>query len=746
MAQGQQLPAQPSAQSGLPESADFLEFAGFEGIDTKPPRAGVQRNKVAWCDNLMPLGPNNIVAIPDCAQTPFYTAPGGLQIIHFDFFGVQPNNISSGPYLIAFLSDGSAIVESIFTPGSPMQIGPPGTFSSPTPPAVRQYGVQYLLIVTEQSLNAYWVWDGNILYGPGTIGPEVDLTDPGFGYTSAPAVTLIGGSGGGAAFTATVFDGEVVQVTPTAAGSGWVAADPPMGLLLFSGGGGGTSAYALGAAVNGAITSINIQSGGSGFTSIPSLVITDGTGTGAQAIVTGIAGGIITAILVVDCGSNYTSPSITTSGGGGTGFVATLQVQDGVINSYAMVQNGSGYREAPTPFVIAPSGAGFTATATMSGGTVAGINFGTQNFTGSGYTGPVIIGFKGGDGPASGTVLFMPFGIHGYTIEAYQSQVWIETIADGVKKIWSAPGSVVDFGPPDGGGAAPATQSNLRYAFIRLIQSNGFLYEISDSAAGYISGVQTSGTPAITTFSDLNVDPQIGSPFRDSCTEYSRAIMLVNSFGVHAIYGGAVQKVSPELDGVFDTGNFDDVLFGPSSAVTTLFGVHVYCLLLNITDPITGSPRNAIFMWDGKRWWSASQSVSMTKIATLEWGSDISAWGLDSGQTTIRQLFIQPSTLTTKTLQSRLAREPHIAMQKKGWMLYAMWAGDATLDFTWDNENANTPVTRGAFSGNNAEANWARSKAPDTLGYTAGFTMTSTAASFTVVDVLQILLDHRLKT
>jgi hypothetical protein len=740
------LPAQPPAQPGLPESAQFIEFAGFEGIDTKPPRAGVSRNKAAWCENLMPLGPNNITAIPDCASEPIYTAPPGTSIIHFDFFGVQPNNVGSGPYLIAFLSNGRADIVAIET-GDIGTIAPAGTFAPPanTYPAVRQYGVQYLLIVTEQSVNAYWIWDGNLLYGPGTIGPEVDLTDPGFGYTSAPSVTLIGGSGSGAAFTATVANGQVVQVTPTAAGSGWTPSDPTMGLLLFSGGGGGTSAYGVGAIVNGAITSVDIQSGGSGFTAVPTLIITDATGTGAQAIVSGLSGGIITAIQVIDCGSGYTAPTITTSGGSGSGLQATLLVQDGVINGFSMTNNGSGYREAPTPFVIAPTGSGFTATAVMSGGTVAGISFGTQNFTGSGYSGSVIIGFSGGDGPASGTVLFMPFGIHGYTLECYQSQVWVYSIANGVKKIWSAPGSVVDFGPPDGGGAAPATDSNLRYQYTRAIQSNGFLYEIGDSETNYISGVQTSGSPATTTFSDLNIDPQIGSPWRDSCIEYSRAIMLANSFGVHAIYGGAIQKVSTDLDGIFDSDLTAQVLGGPSSAITTLFGVHVYCLLLPIINPFTGAAYNALLMWDGKRWWSATQAVSMTKIATLEWGSAISAWGLDVTQTSIRQLFVNPSVLTTKTLISRLAREPHIAMQKKGWMLYAMWAGDATLNFTWDTENGSTAVTQGAFAGANA-TNWARSKAPDTLGFTAGFTMTSTAAAFTLIDVLQLQMERRLKT
>ena len=294
----------------------------------------------------------------------------------------------------------------------------------------------------------------------------------------------------------------------------------------------------------------------------------------------------------------------------------------------------------------------------------------------------------------------------------------------------------------------PATQSNLRYQYTRLIQSNGFLYLIGDSSVNYISGVQTSGSPVVTTFSNLNVDPQIGSAWRDSCIEYSRAVMMANSFGVHAIYGGAVQKVSTPLDGVFNSGNLNNVATGgPSSAIATIFGVHVYVLLLPITDPYTGLAANKLFMWDGKRWWACTQRISMTKLATLEWGGDISAWGTDG--TSLYQMFQQPGTGTLKVLRSRLAVQPSIAMEKKNWMVYALWKSTqaSTLNFTVDTENGETAVTQGAFVGNvGAEATWARSKSPDSLGFSVGFTMTSNGADFTLINQLQLAQDRRLKT
>ncbi|HEX9161141.1 MAG TPA: prepilin-type N-terminal cleavage/methylation domain-containing protein [Thermoanaerobaculia bacterium] len=74
------------------------------------------------------------------------------------------------------------------------------------------------------------------------------------------------------------------------------------------------------------ITSITVTTGGSGFTSAPTVTITDPTGTGATAVAT-VGGGAVTSIKVTAQGSGYTAPTITISGGGGTGATATASMQ-----------------------------------------------------------------------------------------------------------------------------------------------------------------------------------------------------------------------------------------------------------------------------------------------------------------------------------------------------------------------------------------------------------------------------------
>jgi hypothetical protein len=734
-------PAAPGRNRGLPENQIFFNFNGWNGIDTKPPRPGIDDDKCAWCDNIMPLGTKNARAMPDEGPVA-YTAPGGLTIVYYDFYGLTSLVINNGPHAIIFLSDGSVQDYGVFTLNV-TDVAPTGTFNLGATgiPGIRQYGTQYLLMSDEVSLNGYFAWDGANFYQPGSLSPEITILDDGRDYTSTPNIVALGGSGSGATFSSTITDGAIGNVTVTNPGSGWLSTDPTTVALLFSSGGGPTSAWGTVGASNGAITAIEIISGGSGFTGVPSIVITDGTGTGAQAVVASISGGIITAINVIDCGTGYTAPSISTTGGGGGGLNAQAVLSSGVLDSPTIVDTGGPYLTAPTVNFLSATGTGAQATAVIdSAGAVTGIDFGQgvgNGFSGTGYINPTYIYFSGG-GVASATALLMPFGVQGHAIESYQGRAWVESSYQTVKTFGTAPGSAFDFSPADGGFVFPATSSVLKYQYSNLRQANGFLYTVGDSSVDYISGVNTTGTPPTTTFSNQNVDPQIGSPWLPSCEVFSRAVIIANPFGIHAIYGGAVQKISTPLDGVFLNNGQPPTNNPPTTAVAEIFGVHVLMVLMPILDPITGNPRNVLFVWDGRRWWTASQSTPLQKVRTNEWGSQITAWGLDSAtQTTLFPLFQAASTNIAKTLRSKMWTQPGIFTQKRAMQHYALWqstSGTTTLNFTTDTESASVPITQGAFTNSGDAIGWARSACPDNIGICQGWTMTSNSPDFTLIE------------
>ncbi len=289
---------------------------------------------------------------------------------------------------------------------------------------------------------------------------------------------------------------------------------------------------------------------------------------------------------------------------------------------------------------------------------------------------------------STGTI---PTAISGTAVEIYAGRVWI---ANGPTITFSAPGSVIDFASGDGGGNFTSSDSFLRVAFIQLKQTNGFLYLIADSSINYISGVQTSGSPPVTTFTNQNADPEVGTPWPSTVDVFNRNILFANAFGAHVSYGGAVTKISEMLDGVYNTvTNFGNIV--PSAAKAIVFGKKIWILLLPIIDPVTGQQVNKLLMWNGKQWWAAQQDVPLNYIQFQEINSVLTAWGTDGRS--VYQLFAQPSVNFTKTFRTKLWDKPggyqFTKFVTRLWGIIQYYSTlSPTLNVTLDNEIESTSL------------------------------------------------------
>lgn len=727
-------PGTPERQAeplGLPTGFKVGNSFPFGGVNLSDSRLAIEDSEFSWLENYIRIGKGRMRTTWDVGPA-LYTATGGLQIVSFYWFNIGPVSNCA-----VFLSDGTAVqVNGVTGVVTPMGTTPGQFFQAGMPlPACCPWGSQYLLISNNLTENSYWIWDGTLLYGSGGVAPVVTLTSGGAGYTSAPTVTAFGGEGSGATFTATVINGSVVSVVPTATGSGYGPADIVQ--LQFSGGGTDSGAILQSVLSGGSLSNLVLTNGGSGYTSVPSISFTGGGGSGAAATATlapgglasiavgsggtgyltppnvfvnggggsgatavaTVAGGIVTHIALTNAGTGYTSvPTISFTGGGGSGVTATATLLGSVVASVALTNSGTGYTGSPTLAFSGGGGTGAAAVAVLDSGTLTSVNVidGGTNFTGtptlsfsgggggsgaaatavltagvitsvtvtnagSGYTTPPEIVVQTGiNNAASATVDMMPIGISGAGIETYQSRAWLlhpfqaGTIPSGGSINITAPESMTDFATSDGGLLFQNTDRFLRAQYTVLRQSNGYLYTVGDSSVGVISNVQTAGNPATTTFNALNTDPQTGSSWRDSCQDYSRTILFANPYGVFGIYGGAVTKVSKKLDPLFDAAQFPPIFpsaLTPSAAVHEMFAQRLYVLLMTITDPFTGDPRNVMVGWDETDWSVLSQSADLIYIGTQEVNSDPVAWGTDGNS--LMPLFSAASATLKKTLQTK---------------------------------------------------------------------------------------------
>ncbi len=710
---------------------DPLLFEEFQGINTTTTRPGVDDKQMYWSDGFMPLARRNLRTLPDIGPV-LWTAPPNDAIAFFDFA-----NIGSIPYMIAIHADGGIWAVNTNN-GVAEHIASDGTLVLPDREdiGISQWGSQYVLIVAEQT-NGYFLWDGVAFYGAGGFGPLVTVTNPGSGYQTVPSVNVTGGSGSGAVFSARIANGMVTGITVVDPGSGYQAGDAPV-LTLIGGtdagsgasltanlmqtiGSGAAITLTLSPAIGGsyAVTNAHVDNGGSGYSPLTTITV-GGAFSGHQAELSPvITAGIITSVVIVD-GGNYTQatpvPTATVVDNGDY-YVSSVTINSGGSNyspSVAVACSGGGSPISQATLALTVVGGVITAVTVTNGGAYGSNTPPTITVTDATVT-------------ATATASLMPFGIKGTALETYSGRVWI---VDGATATFSAPGSFVDFSSANGGGNFISSDSFLRVRFTQPRQSNGFLYLIADSSVNYISGVQTAGSPPVTTFTNQNADPEVGSPWPGTVDVWSRNIVFANPFGAQISYGAAVTKISEPLDGVYNTvPGFAG--FFPSAAKAIIYGKKVWILLLPIIDPITNNRVNKLFMWNGKIWWAASQSISLRFIQHQEIDSVLTAYGTDG--LSVYPLFSQTSTALTKTVQTKLWDAPggyqFTKAPSRFWLLAQYYdPARSGLTVTIDNETqtgansypVNAAKTANWTNASGAAVNWTTQAAQPSIWYTAG--------------------------
>lgn len=155
---------------------------------------------------------------------------------------------------------------------------------------------------------------------------EIFLNNDGYGYTSAPTVTLsppLSGTRATAVATVTSVAGlkSIDRILLTHAGSGYV--EPPT-ITITGGGGTGAAATCSVEPIRKGVVSFNITNPGDGYYTKPNIIISEPTGSGITATATAesvISSGSISQIVITNPGIGYTeNPTVTVAGLSTTGI------------------------------------------------------------------------------------------------------------------------------------------------------------------------------------------------------------------------------------------------------------------------------------------------------------------------------------------------------------------------------------------------------------------------------------------
>lgn len=167
----------------------------------------------------------------------------------------------------------------------------------------------------------------------------------------------------------------------------------------------------IGSRTTGGLVSVRVTTGGSGYTSPPSVSFSGGGGTGAAGFAQ-MAGSLVSSVHITTAGTGYTSnPTASFSGGGGTGAAATAYAHTGALRPMAFFKgrgqdvygvdgmgrgvrwNGAASSVQPIGLLRPAASVAVTAAATTAGRHVKSVQL---VYGGAGYYGTPTVQFTGG--------------------------------------------------------------------------------------------------------------------------------------------------------------------------------------------------------------------------------------------------------------------------------------------------------------------------------------------------------------
>jgi len=329
-------------------------------------------------------------------------------------------------------------------------------------------------------------------------------------------------------------------------------------------------------------------------------------------------GGLSPVFTITNGGSGYVTPTVTISGGSGVGATATATQVGGVITAVTLTNPGSGYL------------AGDTITVTIN---------------------PV-----GGGAGATVTGKIWPFlSITPTTIAVFQGRVWL---AGGRVLFWTGTGGFDDSNPADASGQTTLPDADLVHFITALRSLNNYLYIFGDNSIKQIGTITIVGSTTLFTIVTLSSDQ--GTTFPLSIVSYNRLILFANKVGVYAVFGASVEKISNEMDGVFQGIDFSQNLQG---ALNDLSNIRCYLLLARYVDPRLGITRSIMMTFQNKRWFVTSQGNSVAAICSAQIGGGIETFA--SSGSDVTQILQTTTSAVTFFLQTSLSANGDPTRQKK---------------------------------------------------------------------------------
>ena len=188
-------------------------------------------------------------------------------------------------------------------------------------------------------------------------------------------------------------------------------------------------------------------------------------------------------------------------------------------------------------------------------------------------------------------------------------------------------------------------------------------------------------------FTNTNVSASTGSVYYDGIFPYFRSLLFINDYGIFALIGATVSKISDALDGVFPLIDFTQPISGGQVLVN-----NILCAAFNVyyNDPVQGTRPIQLVFFD-KKWFVTSQGTlkHVTPVATAK---KLYLYG--TGNTNLLSLYSDNTSNVSTTIKSALwpMQDTIRTKQALKFALEATSDLTVTLNVTVDSESNTSPT------------------------------------------------------
>jgi len=658
------------------QKKNYQVVKAFKGLNTRPNRTALDNEEFAWLENVQPIGFGNLKTVGTSSTV---QVSGSELAWDNTVSSIYSCNIKNVDYIVAFEADGRAeyLKMDTLTKGT---LATAGTFSA-TGVRMKQWKNDRAII--SDPSKGYFTWNAIDLISVGSVG-SVGITATGSGYTTPPDVTVSApnqANGVQATIVASISNAAstITNINITSGGSGYTSF-PSVTIAAPSSPYGVQAQAVVTSITSGAVSSIQITSPGYGYISAPAVTFSSGSAA-ATAV---IGSGLVSSLSITNAGSGYTSaPTISFSGGGGSGAAAVagpLTFKTGTIG-ILVTSSGTGYSSTPSVVIdAAPSGGtNAAATAIVFGGQVTQI---IVTNPGAGYTTVPNVSFSGGSPTTAATATALLTSDSLSDVSSFQGRVWL---SQGRTVFYSAAGQYNDFVSISAGNIQ-ITDDTLHSNISALISANNFLYVFGDDSINVFSDVRVA-TTGNTLFTNTNVSASTGSVYYDGIFPYFRSLLFINDYGIFALIGATVSKISDALDGVFPLIDFTQPISGGQVLVN-----NILCAAFNVyyNDPVQGTRPIQLVFFD-KKWFVTSQGT-LKHVTPVSTAKKLYLYG--TGNTNLLSLYSDSTSNINTTIKSALwpMQDTIRTKQALKFAVEVTSSQDVILNVTVDSESNTSPT------------------------------------------------------